>query len=73
MEQYRGVVKKHTSFTLDLLRVLPDSSTFRYSSNFRQASCNQLITYEKGFLCRIAFACNASGTRAGGCVWEVDS
>ena len=35
MEQYRGVVKKHTSFTLDLLRILPGGSTYRYSSNFR--------------------------------------
>lgn len=35
MEQYRGVVKKHTSFTLDLLRILPDGSIYRYSSNFR--------------------------------------
>jgi hypothetical protein len=35
MAQYRGVVKKHTSFTLDLLRKLPDGSVFRYASNFR--------------------------------------
>ncbi len=38
MEQYRGVVKKHTSFTLDLLRISPDGSTYRYISNFRCAS-----------------------------------
>ncbi|CAK0736720.1 hypothetical protein CVIRNUC_000792 [Coccomyxa viridis] len=44
MEQYRGVVKKHVSFTLDLLRILPDSSTFRYSSNFRPASTDALDT-----------------------------
>jgi len=37
MEQYRGVVKKHTSFTLDLLRHTMDGNTYRYSSNFRQA------------------------------------
>lgn len=42
MEQYRGIVEKHTSFTLDLLRILPDSSTFRYSSNFRQAPAHQI-------------------------------
>ncbi len=36
MDQYRGVVKQHTSFTLDLLRHTKDGSTYRYSSNFRQ-------------------------------------
>ena len=34
MDQYRGVVKQHTSFTLDLLRHAEDG-TYRYSSNFR--------------------------------------
>lgn len=37
MQQYRGVVKKHTSFTLDLLRNTPDGRVFRYVSNFRSA------------------------------------
>lgn len=36
MDQYRVVVKQHTSFTLDLLRHTDDHSTYRYSSNFRQ-------------------------------------
>jgi hypothetical protein len=35
MAQYRGVVKKHTSFTIDLLRNTPDGRNFRYVSNFR--------------------------------------
>ena len=35
MAQYRGIVKKHTSFTLDLLRTTSDGRTFRYVSNFR--------------------------------------
>jgi len=37
MQQYRGVVKKHTSFTIDLLRNTPDGRVFRYVSNFRSA------------------------------------
>ncbi|BDA44406.1 probable mitogen-activated protein kinase kinase kinase 11 at C-terminar half [Coccomyxa sp. Obi] len=42
MAQYRGVVKKHTSFTLDLLRTTPDGRTFRYVTNFRPASTDAL-------------------------------
>ena len=38
MDQYRGVVKQHTSFTLDLLRHTNDGNTYRYSSNFRQGT-----------------------------------
>ena len=38
MDQYRGVVKQHTSFTLDLLRHTNDGSTYKYSSNFRQGT-----------------------------------
>ncbi|KAK9915712.1 hypothetical protein WJX75_003037 [Coccomyxa subellipsoidea] len=42
MAQYRGVVKKHTSFTIDLLRNTPDGRNFRYVSNFRPASTDAL-------------------------------
>ncbi|CAL5218507.1 g194 [Coccomyxa viridis] len=42
MDQYRGVVKQHTSFTLDLLRHTNDGNTYRYSSNFRPASTDAL-------------------------------
>lgn len=42
MAQYRGVVKKHTSFILDLLKVLPDGSVYRYVSNFRSGPDHKL-------------------------------
>ena len=42
MEQYRDIVRKHTSFTLDLLKVTSEEGTFRYSANFRPASTDAL-------------------------------